>query len=165
MIRLADGSGHYLQHIRSVNTYQPYEKSQDYKSETLPFFAEQYFRDKLKANPDDLVSEFMLVEIYLHNEKSFEARKILDHIRQQAPKSSYASLKLIQAYKIDNNKTDLTKEQEFLKKTDPDNYQSLLLSWGDAIQKEDYTAAEQIYRKLTGMYGENEAISLLRLAV
>ncbi|HET8573807.1 MAG TPA: DUF3857 domain-containing protein [Edaphocola sp.] len=166
MIRLTDTDGRYLQDITCTAASQPYQKeNRQYMPRRLPLFAEQYFTDRLKQQPGNFADEFMLAETYLRSEKTYEARKILTRIREQAPLSSYVSLLLIRTYGTDGNNTDETREEEFLKKNDPDNYQSLLLNWKEAMQKEDYAAAEKVYQQMVDIYGNGLSTTLLKLAM
>jgi len=166
MIRLTDTNGRYLQNISCTAANQVYQKADNhYQSERLPLFAEQYFIDRIKEQPDNFADEFMLAETYLRSNKTYEARKVLTAIREKAPQSSYVSLLLINAYNTDGNNTDETREEEFLKKNDPDNYQSLLLNWKEAMQKEDYAACEKIYGQMVNIYGNGLYSVLLKLVL
>lgn len=166
MVRLTDTNGRYLQNITCTATNQPYQKANDqYTPKKLPLFAEQYFTRQLKQQPGNWANEFMLAETYLRSDKTYEARKVLATIREKAPLSAYASLLLIKAYSTDGNNTDETREEEFLKKNDPDNYQALLLTWQEAMQKEDYMDAGKIYQKMIDIYGDGLSSTLLKLAM
>lgn len=164
MIRLLNTSGDPLNNITYSAAYQPYSKETDFKPVSIPLFAEQYFISKTKEKKNDFTDRLMLAETYLKNEKILEARKALEAIRAQAPLSAYVASDLIRLYKIDNNTTGQTREEEFLKKNDPDNYESLLLFWTEASKKEDYNEADRYTEKIAALYGSGVATALLKLA-
>ncbi len=122
-----------------------------------PFFAETFFEKKVAKNPDDLLAQIMLLNVYTHNDKRYEARKVAAELKRLAPKSTLISEQILDAYRRDNNSTDITKEREFVKSNDPESLFGLMLRYSDASDKEDWDECQKLLDRRLRLYGENES--------
>lgn len=156
MVRLTDASGNLLPNITCTSAYQSYPKGGTMTTKRIPLFAEKYLEDQLKANDNNYADKYLLTEVYLHNEKSFKARKIMEDVRKDAPNSAFVSKLLIRIYDIDDNETGETKEEEFLKKVDPYCYKSIIQKWAEAINKEDYDEADKVFKQFDSLFGKTQ---------
>ena len=156
LIRMTDKDGNTIQGLSTQPTAQPYPKSGEYNSVSIPFFAETYFENTIKNNPNDILNYILLAETYLRNDKAYESRKYLKKARELAPESTFLSNVLVEAYSREGNKTELTKEGEFIKSKDPDSFVSLQLLFTEALGKEDFAEAELYLTKVKNGYGESK---------
>lgn len=154
MVRIADEAGQVL-HMPSSETLKPYTKAMPYPIIQLPFFAENYFEQKLKKESDNLLDLLMLLSVYNHNDKRHEARKIAALAKALAPIATIVSEHVIDALNRDNNSLDATKEIESVKKNDPESLFGLNLRYDDAVGKEDWDGAMAIVKKSVSLYGES----------
>jgi hypothetical protein len=165
LIRLTNEQGIPAAGLSSVAQYQEYKKASPYQGKNYPIFAETYFEDYLSKSPTDFVSRLLFAEVLLRNDKVYEARKNLKILKAQNPKSTLVSHRVIEAYSRDKNVTDLTKEQEFVKKNDPTALLSFQLNISSYSEKEDYDLYEKELNKLIEMYGVSQYTEPLSLAL
>ena len=158
MIRLTDVDGNPIAGLTCSPDYADYVKSSAQPTNNiLPFFAETYFEQKIKENPDNLLYYLLLGEIYLRNDKAYEGIQILKKAESFAPKSSFVSYRLSEAYMRAQNRTDYSREIENIKQNDPDSYIALIHTFSDAVDMEQYSEAEEINDKIKRLYGEDSA--------
>ena len=165
MVRLSDRDGNFFTNLTSNVGYADYTKDADYKAEVVPFFAEQFFIDRLKNDPNNFIDLIMLAQTYSRNDKTFADRQTLNKVRALAPLSTYVGEKLINAYDKDNNTTGFTAEQEKIKSVDPDSYYALAVKYNEAIKKEDYDGADVLIDKAISIYGHNEDLDLKKINI
>jgi tetratricopeptide (TPR) repeat protein len=165
MIRVTDKDGNNMSGISSTSVYQPYSKATEYAVKSSTLFAEDFFENKIKSEPDNLLNYLMLSDVYLRNDKVYEARKALKKAKELAPKSSFVGTRMIEAYAREKNVTDLTKEYERIKSTDPDCSYALKGLINEAREKEDYDEEEKLLEKYKSIYGNDEYTQLILLNI
>lgn len=154
MLRFTDLNGNLLTNYTSSNGAQAYTAAKAYDVKSFPFAPEQYFEDKIASSPSFL-DKLMLVKVYNHNDKRYEARKLAQQLKKEAPKSTLISESLIETYSRDNNSTDLSKEIEFVKSNDSLSLYGLTLLYNEASDREDYNEAARLLQKRIDIYGSN----------
>lgn len=156
LIRLTDENGIPLTGITQSGNYADYRKSEMQSlPEMLPFFAETYFEEKIRVNPEELLYYIALGETYLRNDKAYEGTHILKKAEKFAPVSSFVSHRLSEAYSRGNNNIDYSREIENIKQNDPDAFIALRHLYTDAVASEKYSEAETIAEKIKNLYGES----------
>lgn len=156
MVRIADLNSNDATSVTSYSTVQEYKKAAPYNAVKLPLTAEKYFEDKIAANPGDFVSKLLLLDVYNHNDKKYEARKIAAALKKEFPKTTIVSEKYIETLLRDNNQIDLDKEVEFVKTNDPESLLGLIYRYTEATDKEEWDEAYKILQKRIELFGENE---------
>ena len=165
MVRFADLQGHLLPAMKTSYSYEPYTRATPYAVQKLPFFAEQYFEDKLSNNTATQLDKLMLSSVYSHNDKRFEHRRIIHQMKAELPGNTVVSEATIEAFTRDKNKTDQTREIEFLKSNDPESLVALQYRYSDATNKEEYDEAQKLLRRQVELYGENEEAELKTISL
>jgi hypothetical protein len=155
LLRFTDMNDKLITNLQASASYQDYTKAAVAKPELVPFFAEDYFIQKLKSSPDNLIDLIMLSETYLRNDKAYESRKTLSKVHAQAPTSTFIAMRLLDVYSRQNNTTEYTTELENIKKNDPNSWYALNLKYEDANKKEDFNEAEEALDKIISLYGNN----------
>ena len=158
LIRLTDDKGNPVAGIFSTNKTNDYTAAADYKVSAEALFAEDFFEKKLKTNPDDLLTLLMYADALMRNDKVYESRKVLKHTQDLAPKSTFVSDRMIEAYARDKNQTDLTKEQEKIKRNDPESLEALQMLVGEANNREDYDETAKLIDKIKAIYKDEELV-------
>lgn len=158
MIRFTDMNDQLVTDLTSQADHISYPKEAGYEVKKLPFFAEEYFEQRLAKNPDSFTDLMMLISIYNQNDKKYEARKIAQKLKDKYPISTLVAEKITESYSRDNNNTDLTREFESIKTNDPESLYGLILRFDDAMNKEDYKEAWQLLAKRESLYGNSKAI-------
>lgn len=158
LMRLTDADGNPVQGLGYSANYSEYTQSKGKASnELLPFFAEVFFQEKIKNDPDNPLNYIALGEVFLRNDKSYEGITTLKKVEQMAPKSSYISYRLSEGYLRSQNRTNYSREIENIKQNDPESYIALVDLYNDAVETEKYTEAGAIANKIKMLYGENYA--------
>jgi tetratricopeptide (TPR) repeat protein len=165
MVRLFDMNENILPGITYATEAQSYSKASDYEVQELPFFADAFFMEKLKAEPKNLLYQIMLGEIQLRNDKAYEARKAFTAAAAIAPQCTYIKERLIECYSRDENTTMLTKAVESIKTNDPESYYAIREFYDDAMEKEDYDEAEKLLDKMVKTYGATLLTDALQLDI
>ena len=165
MIRATDKEGRPVKGLSTTTDYQLYKPAEDYTVNNLTLFAEDFFEAKVKADPDNLINHLLLSDVYLRNDKVYEARKALKKAQQLAPDNTFVGQRLIEAYVRDNDVTDVTKEYEKIKSTDPESVYAMKGLIEEARQKENFDEEERLMEKYKTLYGEDEYTDLLALNI
>ena len=156
LMRITDAEGNPIDGLSNEAGYAKYTKSPAKSTNNiLPFFAEEYFENKVKQDPENPVNYFILGEVYLRNDKADEAIGILRQLQNMAPNCSMIHYRLAEAYGRANNTTYYTKETESIKKEDPESFFALDELGGEAIQSRKLTEVKNIGQKMKDLYGEN----------
>jgi tetratricopeptide (TPR) repeat protein len=154
MFRLTDMNGKLLTNLKTSYSYTAYNKATAYPVKSYPFFAEKAFEEKL-ATSLNFIDQLMLVHVYNHNDKRFEARKIAQQLKKEQPLSTLISEVMVETYNRDNNSIDLNKEIEFIKTNDSLSLYALILLANDANGREDFNEADRLLKKRIELYGAN----------
>ena len=165
MVRLFDLNENILTGLTYSPEAQPYTKETTYEVKDVPFFADTFFAEKLKASPKNLLYLLMQGEINLRNDKAYEARKAFTQAAAIAPNCTYITERLIESYQRDNNTTLETKAIESIKTKDPDSYFAIKEFYDDANEKEDYDGAEKFLAKMISGYGNTFLTDAMNLDI
>jgi hypothetical protein len=165
LLRFTDANGDSVPGLSSSPQAQPYAKAAAYEAASLPFFAEEFFRKRLEADPASVLDHLLLAETYLRNDKAFEARTALQRAKKLAPESTFVSLRLLEAYSRDGNETDQTRERETLKSKDPGSFFALSARLEEEMGKEELDKADSLLASLKTAYGASKYTDLSDLAL
>ena len=156
LIRLTDADGNQIPSLSYSAKYSEYKIADNQNLSTLlPFFAEEYFSGEIAKNPDNQLFKILLSEIYLRNDKVYEATKMLKALEAKVPESSLISIRLAEAYGRAKNQTDYDQECEKIKQVDPKSFYALQLKYNDAVRSEKYSDAESVCKTAKDLYGAN----------
>lgn len=156
MFRITDADANPIEGISHEAKYTKYTKSAGKGSnDILPFFAEEFLQNKIKQDSDNPLHAIVLAETYLRNDKAEEAILLLRQILQDAGNSSFVHYRLGEAYNRDSNPTFFTKEQENIKRIDPESFYALDQLCGEAIRSNKITEVKNLNQKIKALYGES----------
>ncbi|MCS6934707.1 MAG: DUF3857 domain-containing protein [Chitinophagales bacterium] len=165
LLRITDKDGNPIKGLTVKPEYQPYPKAEEYTVNTYPLFAEEYFENKIKQEPNNITHYLVLAQVYMRNDKAYEARKVLKKARELAPRSTLVGRMLIEAFARDKNVTDLTREHEKIKTEDPESIYALKALYDEAKEREDIDEAENLLEKIKKLYGKSEYTDLQDLNI
>lgn len=154
MFRITDANANPIEGITNEAKYAKYTKSTAKSSNNiLPFFAEEFLQEKIKQDPDNPLHALILAETYLRNDKAEEAILLLRKVLQDAGNSSFVHSRLGEAYARDSNPTFYTKEQENIKRIDPESFYALDQLCTEAIRSNKITEVKNLNQKIKSLYG------------
>jgi hypothetical protein len=165
MIRFTDMKDQLITGLQSQSEYTAYKKETVYEVKSLPFFAEEYFEKRLEKDPSNFFDQMMLISIYNHNDKKYQARKIAQQLKRTYPTGTLVIEKVTETYSRDKNNTELTRELESVKTNDPESLYGLILRYNDATNKEDYDEAWKLLDIQERIYGSNSGIIKKRVTI
>ena len=163
-VRFTDAQTNLIPGLVSSADYAPYTKDKSTAPvEQIPFFAETYFEQKVKNEPENLLNYILLIETYLRSNKSQEAFAVVEKALAKAPDNSLLRFQRIQTLVKTNNRTELTQELQRIKDVDPNCLSSLLIRFAEEKDNERYDEAEKILDERAKRYGEDEDIYIERI--
>jgi len=156
LVRLLDKSGNPVEGITSSQVYKPYPKgSPDDLQNAIPHFAEEFFREKLQKNPDDLLSALLLDEVYYRSSKFNQAIEALSYVQKKYPGNILIETALLRNYNKLNDRTQVLKQVEKIRDTDPDLTIIACYDFEGHMDKENYAEASKDLEKIRIAYGDD----------
>lgn len=166
IVRFLDQKDNLLPGLISSATYAPYPKdSQKELPKVLPFFAEEFFRNKIAAEPNNLLNYLMLANCYRRANKNQEAIDLVERALKLAPDNPLLLFEQIQCFIKLNNRTAMLTAFEALKEREPDSYLSLNISYEQSMGNEQFEDAEKALLKIVDTYGEDPNTFLKRITL
>lgn len=169
LCRTTDDRGFNINGLKFHTEYSPekisYSSNYTFRGKQVPIFAETFFREKMKKEPEDLLNYIMLSQCYMTNDKTYEARKVLEKAVELAPDCSYILSQLIELYAREENRTGLSTTIEKIRMTDPEHPISLDYDFDEAIDNEEYEEAKTILVKYRNIFGEDEKYFNKKLSI
>lgn len=141
-VALTDENNNKISNLTFYNTYKPYTKStleQLNVVELNPRF-EEYFKNLIAKNPDNVLYKILLFNAYSNNNKNDEANEIIEDLIQKYPKSSLVQVMQMTYY---SNKKDTQKVQEISKnmEVNDENYYYNIIN---KVQDKDWLKTSNI---------------------
>jgi tetratricopeptide (TPR) repeat protein len=148
MVRLTDIKGHPIPNLTCVTKAQPYIKSISAISQKIEPFATSYFEEKIKKDPEDFLSKMLLAEAYLRNDKTFEARHLIEELKKKYPNSSFLNLMMYNVFTRENNRTGAETIKETIKNTDPMLTEALVWKYNEYNGQKAYDKAADVIKQI-----------------
>jgi len=158
LVRLTDENGKVLDGITSTNDPQVYTKETAFKPANVKLPSITFFENQIAKNPESYLNKILLAKLYLRNDNAFEARKILEKLKDKFQESTLLNNLYIELFDKEQNRTGAETLQETIKTADPESPYALSLIYNDFINQQDFNNAELVMKKLDAIYGENENI-------
>jgi tetratricopeptide (TPR) repeat protein len=165
MLRITDQKGIPLNNLSTTSTPKPYVKESTFISAQIKSPGFKYFEDALKVQPQSYLNQLMLAKMYLRLGNLFEARILLEKLKNRFPQSTYVNLMLIDLFNKADNRTGVETLQEEIKTHDPECAIAVTLLYNEYDQQNDYVNANLMISKLEKIYGEDEAVLLKKLNI
>ncbi|TAE73292.1 MAG: DUF3857 domain-containing protein [Bacteroidetes bacterium] len=158
MIRLADKNLNDLNNLTYSDQVQNYtsEKNLPVKLAPIKHFAEEFFEQKIKSDPTNLLYPMLLCDVYLRNKKVTEARHLLQPYVEKEYKNYLVRFYLLFVLSKSENRTDFTKELNAFKESFPNSMLSNELKYEQYVQEEKYKEAQDILNNNISNYGMDE---------
>lgn len=156
-IRLTDENHLPVKDLTASPVYTAYAAADaSQKPEAVAQFAETFFKEKIKAQPENLINYMLLSDVYMRNKKTEEAKALLDKAIAQAPENSLLGMKRIEILIKENDRTTLLEEVANIRKEDPESLIIMELDLKEMFQNEKYEDAAELLQKRINKYGEDE---------
>lgn len=157
IIRFTDEKLNAVKNLTATTQVQPYAKGASAPGTTsLKHFAEDFFEKKLISEPGNLLNYILLSQTYLRDQRTTEARQIIEKALKLSPNNPLLRFELIQCLIKAENRTLLLQEVEWLKENDPESYINYQWKISNFMDEEKYIEAEDALTKMVAAYGEDE---------
>lgn len=156
-LRFLDKSGRPASGLQSSTIYQPYAKADGALPARQPFYAVEYFKKKIAAQPNNLVNYFYLSSVYLRNYDNELALETIDKALALSPDNITLRFQRLKCLQNLENRTALSQEFEDIKRLAPESLMSMVFRYEEALAKEDYDEAMTLLTRWEDLYGEDES--------
>lgn len=148
-----------------TSSSQPYTvASTDEKvTPSIKHFAEAYFENKIKNEPDNIINYILLSQTYQRDRRLAEARELLLELLAKYPDNSLIRLELMGCYQKEGNNTLLSQEIERMKEKDADCMLVCMVKIRQLIQAEKYSEADEAIKIYDQKYASDD--ELLKMKV
>ncbi|WP_443945097.1 tetratricopeptide repeat protein [Pedobacter sp. AW1-32] len=165
LMRITDDTGKPISGLTSTADAQPYTKDNANELSLVKLPAITFFEQQIAKQPNDYLNKILLAKFYLRNDNAFEARRVLEPLKEKFPESTYLNLLYIQLYNLEDNRTGGETLQEAIKTADPESPFALSLIYNDLVAQQDYNGADAIIAKLEAIYGEHENVFAKKIQI
>lgn len=148
MVRLTDNNGHPIPNLTYEAKAQPYTKTAKVTSQKTEPFAITYFEDEIKKKPEADLPKMLLAQAYLRNERTFEARQLIEELRRKHPNSSFLNLLLYNVFNSENNRTGSETIKETIKNIDPTLTDALIWKYQEYDSQKEYDKAADVIKQI-----------------
>lgn len=166
LMRVTDRDGNIAKDLEFTSNLSTYVKdTTDWQPEAITHFAEAFFQEKVQEEPNNLLNYIMLASVYLKNDKTYQAKSILNQALEKWPDCTYLLEKQYEAYLRDDNPTGVTLTRDKILKADPDNPGILLSLYSEAYDNENYQEAKNMLDRYERKMGRNAAVINRRISL
>ncbi len=156
-VRFTDQNQNLVSNMQTSPQYAAY--STDNKTvlpELIPFFAETFFKNKISAEPTNLVNYLLLTDVYMRNKKTEDARILMEKAIELAPDNSLLRMKMAEVFIKESNRTSLLEQIETIKKLDGESLVTFEMKLKELLENEKYEDFADLLKKRVALYGEDE---------
>lgn len=154
--RFVNREGELIKGLTPATQSLKYPKAKGELPEQLPFFAEVYFQDKIKQEPDNPLNYFLLTETYFRSRKNRQALEVGEQILQKHPDNLLFRFQKLRCWQGLNNRTALTEEIEAIQQIAPNHLLSLIFKFEDAVNNEQFDTAQELLDTWKSTYGASK---------
>ncbi|OKS89092.1 transglutaminase domain-containing protein [Mucilaginibacter polytrichastri] len=156
MVRLTDDKGYVLHNLAYTAQPQPYTKAGAYNLAAVQPVGITFFADKIKQDPDDDLSKILLAEAYLRNDRTFEARRLVDDLKKKYPDNTFLNTMLLQIFAREDNRTGTETTKEAIKNADPHAEQALMYKYTELFTQKEFDKATGVIKELEANYPDQQ---------
>lgn len=157
IVRLLDSNGESVKGLTTSSEYKSYTKA-DSKSttETKRHFAEEYFEQKIKEEPSNILYHLLLAKTYYRRQDHNKAIEILKKAQKIYPNNILVNYELMLNYNKMDDRTEILKQVEFIRSIDPDLLFLAEYDFEIDFKNENYSDAEKDMKKIKKAVGEEK---------
>lgn len=163
LCRITDLNGDAIEGLKISTENQAYTHHPGAPANFIENFAENFFKNRIQANPTHLENYLLLADCYLRNDKAIEAELVLRDAIQLSPNCIILYYHILEAYqrgeKDDEYETTVEKVYS-LNKNIPGILEYKISSY---LENEEIEKAEELLKKLEKIKPESEMVYQLYL--
>jgi tetratricopeptide (TPR) repeat protein len=143
-VRLTDLNGQPIENSNFTNQLTTYNKNNEVKSKIVANETENFFKDKIANQPDEILNHLVLAQYYILESRIEEAKEIVNNALERFPNSLSFLSDLTLIYMHDDNSTGSSTILEKIKNENPENLIALKMKYQEEVDKENYDEAIKI---------------------
>ncbi len=165
IVRFTNDNYETIEGLKYSRAIQQYSRQQTNAAplHTIKHFAELYFEEKVKNDPDNIVNYLLLNEVYLRNQQTSASRRIMEKLMKKYPDNPLVRFSLLLCYTKEKNRTMLAREIENLKIKNPDCPLAINFRIDEMMNLEKYDEAEKEINKYISAFGEDDDVFEYRI--
>ena len=144
LVRITDAEGYPLENIKTDINEQEYKSRPNAQVKSIRNFAEVFFEEMIKENPEQIENYLLLSECYLRNDKAPEAERVLRKAAQMLPESVLIKDYLMEAYLRGEKDDEFTTIIEKIFSLYPDVPHIIEYKYSEYIKNKNLEKAEEL---------------------
>ena len=165
LVRITNASGDPIAGVKVSPEVQSYKSKPGAPKRFVENFAEAFFKNQIKTNPDHLENYVLLAQVYLMNDKAIEAELALREALRRSPNNTLVLNKMLEAYLRGEKFDEVAQTLERLLSIDPKLPTALLYKIQRAIESEDFDTAEETLAQLKTIQPMSENVYRQEMAL
>ncbi len=162
-VRLTDEGFAPIPELKGSSDYKPYIKASQ-SAVPVKHFAESFFENKLKQEPDNLLNHLLLADVYLRNRKLTEAREVIESALTQSD-NNLLRFKLIEILNLEGNNTVKLEHVDKIRRTDPKASTILEQDITEFVNTERFSEATDLLAEYEKLYGESMKVLSTKMGI
>ncbi len=165
IIRFTDDNYNSIKGLEYSSAFREYPKLNNAKhpASSIKHFAESFFEDKVKREPDNIINYILLSQTYLRNMKTAAARSLIEKAAERFPDDMLLRFELMQCYLKETNRTSLLQEMERMKEKDPDCMLAFRMNIEQLMNLEKYHEAETELKRYDSLYDNDGQLTDIKI--
>jgi tetratricopeptide (TPR) repeat protein len=165
MLRLTDSKGEPIQGLEVSADAKTYTRRPGAPVKLVENFAEAFFREMIKKNPEHVENYILLAESYLRNDKAAEAELVLKEALARSPRNALIYTALLEAYSRGEKYDEIPTTHELIYSLDKNIPATLNYRIMEYLEKEEFDKAEGMIREYEKIKPESEELYTVRLVL
>jgi tetratricopeptide (TPR) repeat protein len=153
--RLTDPQGEPVANLKFSAAPQSYHSKPGADKKNIPNFAEEFFKEKIAADPAHLENYLLLAECYALNDKAIESELILREALRLAPNNAMIYLHLVETYLRGEKYDEVNTAYEKIYQLDSDIPAVLERRFADYLEKKNFDEAGALLERLARLIPES----------
>ena len=165
LLRITDAKGFPVENIELDIDKHDYTKKPGASVKLLKNFAEIYFENKIKENPDQVENYLLLSECYLRNDKAPEAEHVLRKAEALMPQSVLIKDYLMEAYTRGEKNDEVNSIIEKIYSAYPDIPHILEYKYTEYSNVKNYEKAEELAKRYIALLPESSNALIFKMTM
>ncbi|NOU19492.1 MAG: DUF3857 domain-containing protein [Bacteroidales bacterium] len=154
ILRVVDSKYQPIKGLTYSSIYKPYPKAkEEVTNPKIEHFAESFFKKKIAEQPNNIINYILLSKAYFRRSDVNKAIDVLNKALKIYPNNILTNYELILNYNKIDNRTELLKQIERLRKIDPNLYFFAVYDYNISYNKGNYVEAEEHLNKIKELSG------------
>ncbi|MCK5078280.1 MAG: DUF3857 domain-containing protein, partial [Calditrichia bacterium] len=165
LVRITDEKGRPVENLEHNLESQKYPVKPNAPIKKIRNFAEKYFEEQIKLNPEHMENYLLLADTYLRNDKATEAEQVLRKAIELMPESVLFKNHIIEAYIRAEKYDEITSTSEKIYSLYPDVPDILERKYDEYWKNENIEEAEKIVARFDELLPGSSVSQLMKMNI